>query len=158
MAYCAYAGATVAVLDLHEGVPGALQSVSTCLKVLNSTRASCPGVQSGIDIIVNGMAAGPTAAIPSGNVADARGANLTTGNPHTLNGQFSPPTSSTQTAGIDPTWPTAFPAFPFETSQAYMMNTDVANRLSYMGSLDPFACDWANATDLDVTSLFTNPG
>lgn len=61
MAYCAYIAATVAVIDTHDNVEGARQRVHTFLRALYSTRASCPAIQSGIDIIVNGLTVTPPA-------------------------------------------------------------------------------------------------
>ena len=55
MAYCAYTGATVAMLELYDGVEGSQARVNTFLRALYCVRTSCPGIQRSIDIIIKGL-------------------------------------------------------------------------------------------------------
>ncbi|GAB7345960.1 hypothetical protein MBLNU457_4185t2 [Dothideomycetes sp. NU457] len=52
MSYCAYTGATVAVEDLSNGLPGAVESVQTFIRALEGARrTTCPVIASSLDII-----------------------------------------------------------------------------------------------------------
>jgi len=52
MSYCVYTGATVAVENLSNGIPGAVESVQTFIRALEGARRStCPVIASSLDII-----------------------------------------------------------------------------------------------------------
>lgn len=53
MCYCAYTAATVAVQDTRDQILGAKERLDTYLRALRATRASCPGIQRSIEIILS---------------------------------------------------------------------------------------------------------
>lgn len=120
MAYCAYIAATVAMLDLYDGVEGSHAQVNTFLRALYGLRKSCPGIQRSIDIIIKGFNySRPT-------------------NPSALN-QSAPDGKSDQR---DP-----LPAFPInEYLETDDWNAISQNTLPF-GSLDPYAIDWTQIAD-----------
>lgn len=78
MAYCSYTAATVAVLDMADGVDGSQRAVNTYLRALYSIRKGCPGIQRSIDIILKAFEASGSSAFspafqfePSDPVAQA---------------------------------------------------------------------------------------
>ena len=114
MAYCSYTAATVAVQDTKDEVPGAQRRLDTYLRALNALSRSCPGIQRGIDIIHECLAAGPT------SIAVSKPQNPSITSPPTTRATTRTATSSTSAHGITINPPSApqspqqqMPAFPF---------------------------------------------
>ena len=116
MAYCAYTAATIAVMDIRDGVEGSRKKYDTYLRALYGVRPSCPGMQRSIDILIKVFDTRPV----SGE----------------LIGQVSPPAANPNQFDI-------LPAFPFD--QVYTHGqTDFVNTGSLpFGELDPFAYEWS---------------
>lgn len=120
MAYCAYTAATVAMLDLYDGVEGSHARVNIFLRALYGLRKSCPGIQRSIDIIIKGFdySRSTTVSAASQSVRDGR-----------------------------PDPPDPLPAFPIhEYLETEAWNSIGQNNLPF-GSLDPYAIDWTQVAD-----------
>lgn len=116
MAYCTYTAATVAMLDLHDGIHSSQMRLNTYLRALYSVRSSCPGIQRSIDIIIKALAhSRPTKAASPGAVV----------------------------APQQPEEPAPLPMFPFD--EMYDFNVQGMQEQGDLpfGSLDPFATDWS---------------
>ena len=116
MAYCAYNAATVAILDLHDGVDGSQARLSTYLRALYSVRATCPGIQRSIDIVIKAM----DDCEPSSSAIPA----------------------ALATAG-KPKDPDPLPMFPFDDANGFSGLCAQDQYALPFGSLDPFAMDWS---------------
>lgn len=120
MAYCAYTAATVAMLDLHDGVEGSHARVNTFLRALYGLRKSCPGIQRSIDIIIKGL-------------------DYSQPTKHLVSTQSGPDGRLDQ--------PDPLPAFPFhEYLESNEWNAVSQENLPF-GSLDPYAIDWTQIAD-----------
>jgi hypothetical protein len=117
MAHSAYTVATVAVMDMHDNIDGP-EKVNIYLRALYGLRATCPGVQRSINIIVSGYHHVPVMTASSGQ-------------------DMSIP-QATQ----------PLPAFPLDQQIAYTANGLASLDEIPFGELDAFAIDWSNiATD-----------
>ena len=123
MAYCAYTAATVAMLELYDGVEGSQARVNTFLRALYCVRTSCPGIQRSIDIIIKGLEYVPAASSSSA-------ASMTD--------VFRNPL---------PQPPDPLPVFPVDGVEiADDWNLDSQTAMPF-GSLNPYAIDWTLLTD-----------
>ncbi|KXT14832.1 hypothetical protein AC579_4091 [Pseudocercospora musae] len=133
IAYSAYTAATVAVLDMHDGIPGSQGRVNTYLRALYGIRASCPGIQFSIDIIVKSFDQKPSAA----------------GTPR----EPTEPNGGTLEATALP----AFPIFDYSDPAAYSWPNQGDLISPAFGDLDPFAIEWSRMPLETFANLDSGP-
>lgn len=117
--YCAYIAATVAVMDLHDGLDGSRAKVGTFVRALCAAGPSCPGIRKSVDIIIGSCG---NTQIPG---SDGQGL-----------------------VGLGSTVPQSepLPAFPFdEQNDFYQLDTWQTDPMADLpfGGLDSFALEWS---------------